>query len=336
MRIAQVAPLFESVPPPLYGGTERVVSYLTEELVRLGHEVTLFAQRRLADDRRLVAACPTRAVARSGLFARHCRSTSGWSSSCSSRRARFDIIHFHLDYLHFPLVRRHRCADRDHAARPASRARRAGAVRGYRDVPLVSISDNQRTPVPSASWQATVYHGLPRTLFHAQRRRAATISPSSDACRRRRASIAPSRSPRAAGVPLTIAAKIYPEERAYFDATDRAAARRVERRWFDFVGEVGGRDKEEFLGKRARAAVPDRMGRAVRAGDDRVAGLRHAGHRLAQGIGSGNHRGRRDRFHRGERRGRGPAVQDSTTIDRRHVGRRLRRVSTRTAWPANT
>jgi glycosyltransferase involved in cell wall biosynthesis len=169
MRIAQVAPLYESVPPQLYGGTERVVSYLTEELVRLGHEVTLFASGDSATRARLVAACP-RAL---------WRDAASWDTLPHHVRllelvfhdvSRFDVLHFHCDYLHFPLLRRHSCPSvttlhgRVHAPdlRPL--------FEEYPEVPLVSISDDQRRPLPGANWQATVYHGLPRGL-HTYRER---------------------------------------------------------------------------------------------------------------------------------------------------------------------
>src|SRR5215469_3943810 len=109
MHIAQVAPLDESVPPPLYGGTERVVSWLTEELVRLGHEVTLFASGDSQTAARLVPACP-RALWRD----ERCRETLPHHVRLMELVfqdvSRFDVIHFHTDYLHFPLLRRHRCA----------------------------------------------------------------------------------------------------------------------------------------------------------------------------------------------------------------------------------
>src|SRR5262252_6121733 len=150
MRIAQVSPLYESVPPKHYGGTERVVSYLTEELVRLGHEVTLFASGDSLTPARLVPACP-RALWRDP----DCRETLPYHVRLMelvfADVSRFDLIHFHCDYLHFPLLRRCPCPSvttlhgRLHV--PDLRALFAE----HANVPLVAISDDQRRPVPGAN-----------------------------------------------------------------------------------------------------------------------------------------------------------------------------------------
>jgi glycosyltransferase involved in cell wall biosynthesis len=251
MRIAQVAPLYESVPPKLYGGTERVVSYLTEELVRLGHEVTLFASGDSQTRAKLVPACP-RALWRDA----GCRETLPHHVRLMELVfrdvSRFDVLHFHCDYLHFPLVRRCPC--------PAVTTLH-GRLDGpdlqplfdeYAEVPLVSISDDQRRPVRGANWQATVYHGLPRDL-HTFRERPGDylaflgrISPE----KRLDRAIAIARR---AGMKLRVAAKVYPEEQHYFN---QAIAPLLDesRSWVEFLGEVGGRDKDEFLGN-ARALL---------------------------------------------------------------------------------
>ena len=245
MRIAQVAPLYESVPPTLYGGTERVVSYLTEELVHLGHEVTLFASGDSKTNAKLVAACP-RALWRDA----DCRETLPHHIRLMelvfADVSRFDVIHFHCDYLHLPLLRRDPCASVTtlHGRLHAPDLRPLFAA--YPEVPLVSISDDQRRPLPDANWQGTVYHGLPRGL-HTFRERPgeylAFLGRMSPEKRVDRAiEIA-----RRANMRLKIAAKIYPEERAYFDETI-APLLRESRAWVEFVGEVGGREKDEFLG----------------------------------------------------------------------------------------
>ena len=245
MRIAQVAPLYECVPPSLYGGTERVVSYLTEELVRLGHEVTLFASGDSQTRAKLIAACP-RALWRDPdcreALPHHVRLMELVFADVS----RFDLIHFHCDYLHFPLLRRCSCPSvttlhgRLHA--PDLQALFAQ----YAEVPLVSISDDQRRPVAGANWQATVYHGLPRDL-HTFRERPGEylaflgrISPEKRLDRA--VEIA-----RRAGRKLKVAARIYPEERDYYERTI-APLLHESRSFVEFVGEVGGREKDEFLG----------------------------------------------------------------------------------------
>src|SRR5579871_4346006 len=163
MRIAQVAPLYESVPPTLYGGTERVVSYLTEELVRLGHEVTLFASGDSQTRAKLVPACP-RALWRDPT----CRETLPHHVRLMelvfADVSRFDVIHFHCDYLHFPLLRRCPCPSLTTLHGELHVPDLKALFTEYVEVPLVSISDNQRRPIPEANWQATIHHGLPRDL----------------------------------------------------------------------------------------------------------------------------------------------------------------------------
>ena len=296
MRIAQVAPLYESVPPKLYGGTERVVSYLTEELVRLGPRGHPVRQRRLADARAAGARLPAGLVAGpglpgdaaaprpadgTGLRGRRPRSTSStstattstsrWSGGCPCPSVTTLHGRLHLPDLQ-PLFAE------------------------YAEVPLVSISDDQRRPLPWANWQATVYHGLPRGL-HTFRERPgdylAFLGRMSPEKRLDRAiEIA-----RRAGMKLKVAAKIYPGGARLFRADDRAAAARVAA-----LGRVHRRGRRpgqgRVPGQRPRPAVPDRLAGAVRPGDDRGDGLRHAGHRLAQRLGARGDRRRRHRLRR--------------------------------------
>ena len=251
MRIAQVAPLYESVPPKLYGGTERIVSYLTEELVRLGHEVTLFASGDSETSAKLVPACP-RALWADGdcrePLPHHVRLMELVFQDVS----RFDILHFHCDYLHFPLLRRHPCPSVTTLHGRIHFPDLGPLFAEYPDVPLVSISDNQRLPIPDANWQATVYHGLPRGLYTCRGQSGdylAFLGRMSPEKRVDRAiEIA-----RLAKMRLKIAAKIYPEERAYFQDCIEPLLRQS-RAWVEYIGEVGGREKDAFLGN-ARALL---------------------------------------------------------------------------------
>jgi glycosyltransferase involved in cell wall biosynthesis len=253
MRIAQVAPLNERVPPPLYGGSERVVSWLTEELVRLGHEVTLFASGDSETSARLVAGSP-RALWRDPevreVLPHHVR----LMELVFSDVGRFDVIHFHSDYLHFPLVRRHKCASVTTLHGMAHPHDLKALFEEYRDVPLVSISDEQRRPIPGAGWLATVYHGMPRDsfAFHAEGGGylvyLGRMSPEKRVDRA--IEIA-----RRSGMPLKIAAKIYPEERAYFDET-LAPLIEASRPFVEFVGEIGDNAKNDLLGQAAAMLFP--------------------------------------------------------------------------------
>ena len=164
MRIAQVAPLYESVPPKLYGGTERVVSWLTEELVRLGHDVTLFASGDSLTTARLVSPCK-RALRLDSNCVDQLAHHVLMLDQVFSEKENFDLIHFHVDSLHFPFSRRQQAA---HVTTLHGRLDLPDLVplyRHFREIPVISISDAQREPLPWANWQGTVHHGLPRESF---------------------------------------------------------------------------------------------------------------------------------------------------------------------------
>jgi glycosyltransferase involved in cell wall biosynthesis len=164
MRIAQVAPLFESVPPKYYGGTERVVSYLTEELVRQGHEVTLFASGDSVTRAHLVAACR-----RSLRLDKHCIDQLAHQilmlEHVFQRAAEFDIVHFHVDYFHFPLSRRQPITHVTTLHGRLDIPDLYPLYQEFRDMPVISISNAQREPLPWANWQATVCHGIPGDAY---------------------------------------------------------------------------------------------------------------------------------------------------------------------------
>lgn len=253
MRIAQVAPLYESVPPRLYGGTERVVSYLTEELVRRGHDVTLFASGDSVTSATLVPGCE-RALWRDP----ECRETLPHHVRLMElvfREARhFDVIHFHCDYLHFPLLRYHRTPTVTTLHGMIRRHDLLPLFQAYPEVPLVSISDDQRAPIPWANWQATVYHGLPIGL-HTFREEpgdyllfVGRISPEK---RLDRAIEIACRS----GRKLKVAAKIYDEDRGYYQDTIEPLLR-ASRSFVEFVGEVGGKAKDELIGNACALLFP--------------------------------------------------------------------------------
>jgi glycosyltransferase involved in cell wall biosynthesis len=243
MRIAQVAPLYESVPPKYYGGTERVVSYLTEELVRQGHEVTLFASGDSETKARLVAACP-----RSLRLDKRCRDHMAHHyvmlENVFQRAAEFDIIHFHLDYLHFPFSRREAFT---HVTTLHGRLDLPDLVplyQEFRDMPVISISNGQREPLPWANWQATVYHGLPADSYQYRAeagRYLAFLGRISPEKRVDRAIEIATR----VGMPLKIAAKVDRVDKNYFESVIAPLLRNP---LVEFVGEIGDGEKDEFLG----------------------------------------------------------------------------------------
>jgi glycosyltransferase involved in cell wall biosynthesis len=164
VRIAQIAPLIEPVPPKLYGGTERVVSYVTEELVRLGHHVTLFASGDSQTSAELVACCEESLrlnpqvrdpLAYNVLMLERVRQRAG----------EFDVLHFHTDYMFFPLIRDHRLPSVTTLHGRLDLPDLITLYGEFDDIPLVSISHHQRLPLPPVNWAGTVYHGLPLDLY---------------------------------------------------------------------------------------------------------------------------------------------------------------------------
>lgn len=252
MRIAQVAPLYESVPPKLYGGTERVMSYLTEELVRQGHDVTLFASGDSETTARLVPVCEGALRLQGNKIvdpiAHHIRMIEMVMREASS----FEVIHFHSEYLHFPTMRRHPVAS-------------LTTLHGRLDIPdlfplywefseaqLVSISDSQRAPMPWANWIATVHHGLPEDL-HTPRMQAgeylAFLGRFSPEKRPDRAIEIAIR----AGMPIRIAAKVDRADEEYFETKIRKL---LEHPLVEYVGEIGEGEKAEFLGHASALLFP--------------------------------------------------------------------------------
>lgn len=243
MRIAQVAPLYESVPPALYGGTERVVSWLTEELVRLGHEVTLFASGDSRTRAELIAPCP-RALRLDGdcgdPLARHIV----MMEHVFRDPARFDIFHFHIDYLHFPLSRRLSAPQLTTLHGRLDLPDLVPLYREFREMPVVSISHAQREPLPWLNWQATVHHGMPERLH--------TFNPNPDDYLLFVGRISPEKQvdcaieiARHAGRPLKIAAKVDKADREYYECCIKPLLNDPA---IEYLGEVGGRDKDELLG----------------------------------------------------------------------------------------
>ena len=251
MKIAQIAPLIESVPPRLYGGTERIVSYLTEDLVRLGHDVTLFASGDSITSSEL-APCCTRALRLDPSVHDVVPHFMLMIDKVRERADEFDVLHFHIDLFHFPLFR-------------SLAARTLTTLHGRQDLgdlkpfysrfsemPLISISDDQRKPLPHANFVATIHHGIPSGLHRPSFEQGSylaflgRISPEKRPDRAIRIA-------RAAGIPLKIAAKVDKVDEDYFrnDIAPLIAGGGVE-----FVGEINEREKTKFLGEAAALLFP--------------------------------------------------------------------------------
>jgi glycosyltransferase involved in cell wall biosynthesis len=243
MRIAQVAPLVESVPPKHYGGTERIVAYLTEELVRLGHKVTLFASGDSVTSAELVPVCRRS-------FRQNKRATDYLSREVllmdhvMQRAGQFDVIHFHTGCLHY-LISRHLTIP--HVTTLHGRLDTPELFRLYerfREMPMISISNAQRAPWPCANWQATIYHGLPHDLFRFHPEPGKYLAFLGRASPEKRVDRAIEIAKRA-GMPLKIAAKVDPVDRRYFK---RVVEPLLNDPHIEWLGEVSDKDKDAFLG----------------------------------------------------------------------------------------
>jgi|SRR5580704_10288459 glycosyltransferase involved in cell wall biosynthesis len=251
MRIAQVAPLYESVPPKLYGGTERVVSYLTEELVRQGHEVTLFASGDSLTSARLIAGCES--------ALRLCDSCVdplthhlAMLEEVFSEKNKFDLIHFHVDYLHFPFTRREGVHSVTTLHGRLDIPDLPAVYRSYPEMPVVSISNAQRKPLPWLNWQATVHHGLPYKWYSSGRPNEGYLA--------FLGRISPEKNPveairiaKLSGRKLKIAAKVDRADREYFEDCVRPL---LGHPLVEFVGEIGTDQVAEFLGRAAALIFP--------------------------------------------------------------------------------
>jgi glycosyltransferase involved in cell wall biosynthesis len=248
MRIAQVAPLYESVPPQLYGGTERVVAFLTDELVRMGHDVTLFASGDSRTTATLVPVCP--AALRLGGCRDQLAPHVQMIEEVAQRAEEFDVIHFHIAELHLPLARR---MDLPHLTTLHGRLdlpELRPLYRMFADLPTVSISDAQRIPLPDARWIGTVHHGLPLDLLDFRAEPGEYLAFLGRVSPEKRVDRAIAIAT-ACGWPVKIAAKVDPADREYFDDEIRPL---LDNPLVEYIGEIGDDRKGEFLG-RARALL---------------------------------------------------------------------------------
>ena len=252
MRIAQIAPLMESVPPRLYGGTERIVSWLCEALVAQGHDVTLFASGDSVTSAKLIP-CATEALRLNPAVRDHVPHYMVMLDRVRRMADQFDVLHFHIDAYQFPLFH-------DDALKTVTTLHGRQDLPdlktlylGFPDMPLVSISDNQREPIREANFISTIYHGLPANLH------APTFTPKGNylAFLGR---ISPEKRPdraieiaRAAGLPLKIAAKIDKVDQDYWKNVIEPLVKDAD---VEFVGEIDERSKAAFLGNASALLFP--------------------------------------------------------------------------------
>lgn len=243
MRIAQIAPLFESVPPKLYGGTERVVSYLTEALVALGHDVTLFASGDSVTSARLVSACE-RSLRLEDKSAEHLLYHYVMLDQVCELAREFDVLHFHVDYLHFPFMRG---CQVPHVATLHGRLDLPELKRLYRrfaNVPVISISYSQRKPLRWIRWTGNVYHGVPAGKYRFGSGNGGYLAFLGRIAQEKRVDRA-IQIALECGMPLKIAAKVDPADREYYESKIRPL---LSQPGIEYIGEICDEEKCELLG----------------------------------------------------------------------------------------
>jgi glycosyltransferase involved in cell wall biosynthesis len=250
MKIAQVSPLMEAVPPKLYGGTERIVAYLTDELVTMGHDVTLFASGDSITTATLEPCWPRalRLDNAGDAIAPHIMMLE----MLAQRAAEFDVVHLHIDYLSYPFMRRMGVPYLTTLHGRLDLPALPPLYRIFHDTPVVSISDSQREPLPGANYVSTIYHGLPKNLLKAGNGSGGylaflgRISPEK----------APDKAIRIAGragMKIKIAAKVDKVDQDYFDSQIKPL---LSQPHVEFIGEINETQKAEFLGNAAGLMFP--------------------------------------------------------------------------------
>src|SRR5262245_48158292 len=242
MRIAQVAPLAESVPPKLYGGTERVISWITEELVALGHDVTLFASGDSVTNGKLRKVWPQAlrlGRPRSDPAAAHALLLDAIARHAGD----FDVVHCHMDWIHLPVLRRRNVPFLTTLHGRLDLPGLSTVIRGFPEAPFISISNNQRKPLPEANWLGTVYHGLPADSLRLHSDPGTYLA--------FLGRLTPDKGPevairiaQAAKMPLRIAAKIPRAETRYLKEKLEPS---IDGKQIQLIGEVNDRAKEDFL-----------------------------------------------------------------------------------------
>lgn len=252
MKIAQVAPLYESVPPKLYGGTERVVHYLTEELRRLGHDVTLYASGDSRTSARLRPICGRALRLENGPLPCPLAPHVLQAEIIGQEARSYDVVHSHADFLLFPQIRYKRVPAITTMHGRLDMPDMYALFREFTDMRLISISDAQRAPLPFAWWMATVHHGLPPELYIPREEHGTYLA--------FLGRVSPEKGlPRAiqiakrAGLPLRVAAKIDPVDKKYFD---QAIKPLLKLSHVEFIGEIGEEQKSEFLGNALAVLFP--------------------------------------------------------------------------------
>jgi glycosyltransferase involved in cell wall biosynthesis len=243
MKIAQISPLYESVPPQYYGGTERIVHFITEELVARGHEVTLFASGDSKTTAKLME-CSKTALRLDKNCVDSLASHFTMMEKIEREAHGFDIIHSHIDYLYYPLMKRnhHHYLTTLHGRLDIPEL--LPLYNEFSQIPVVSISNSQRKPLPQANWKGTVYHGMPKDLYSFYSEAEHYLAFIGRISREKRIDRAIDIAIKA-GIPIRIAAKIDKVDQEYFDLEIKKL---FEHPLVEYLGEINGHEKEELLG----------------------------------------------------------------------------------------
>jgi glycosyltransferase involved in cell wall biosynthesis len=253
LRIAHVAPLVESVPPKLYGGTERVVSFITEELVDRGHDVTLFASGDSRTKAKLIPVCE-RSLRLDGNCVDPIAPHITQLQIVQQMSSEFDIIHYHTDYLHYPTSQ---FATVPHVTTLHGRLdipELKPLYKVFHDVPVISISQSQRRPLPYANWVGNVYHGIPGSLYKPRFSEGTYLAFVGRMSREKGVDDAIEIAKRS-GIPLRIAAKVDKNDKEYFE---QEIEHLLDHPLIEFVGEIGESEKKELLGSAMALLFPIR------------------------------------------------------------------------------
>lgn len=251
MKIAQISPLYESVPPKLYGGTERIVSYLTEELVKQGHEVNLFASGDSITQAELIAPCEQSLRLKEDCID-HLAYHFYMLEMLQQRIKDYDVVHYHIDYQHFLLTRKNKKPNLTTMHGRLNIPDIFPLHKEFDDMPLVSISNSQRAPLPNSNWVSTIYHGIPKDLmkFHEEPGEylafLGRISPEKRVDRAIEIAIK-------CGIPLKIAAKVDKVDLDYFNSKIKPL---LEHPLIEFIGEINDTQKSDFLGNALALLFP--------------------------------------------------------------------------------
>ena len=251
MRIAQISPLTEAVPPKLYGGTERVISWLTEELVALGHKVTLFASGDSVTSARLEPMWPT-ALRLDGSVRDPNALHMSMIEQIAQRAREFDLLHFHLDYYPFSVMSRQSTPFLTTLHGRLDLPEHEPVFSTFPNIPLVSISNAQRRPAPNANWIGTVHHGMPENLLKPVPAEPSYLAFLGRISPEKRVDRAISIAERC-GLPLKIAAKVDAADHDYFEEMIKPLLTKPN---VEFIGEISDAQKSEFLSNAFALLVP--------------------------------------------------------------------------------